>query len=113
MSWPNIGLQATANFAPNFSGVVQVITQQRFDDSYVPTIEWANLKYQFTPDLSARIGRIALPTFLVSDYRTVGYAIPWIRTPVLGISTASAGSHGSVRCAPGGLDPPNGTSVQL
>jgi len=75
------GLQATANFAPNFSGVVQVITQQRFDDSYVPTVEWANLKYQFTPDLSMRIGRIALPTFLLSDYRTVGYAIPWIRTP--------------------------------
>jgi hypothetical protein len=75
------GLQLTGNFTSNFSGVVQLITQQRYNDSYSPTFEWANLKYQFTPDLSVRIGRIALPTFLSSDYRTVGYAIPWVRTP--------------------------------
>jgi hypothetical protein len=75
------GLQVTGNFTPKFSGVVQLITQQRYNDSYVPTVEWANLKYQFTPDLSVRVGRIALPTFLASDYRTVGYAIPWLRTP--------------------------------
>jgi len=60
---------------------VQVVAQQRYDDSYEPTVDWANLKYQVTPDFSVRLGRIALPSFLVADYRDVGYAMPWVRTP--------------------------------
>jgi hypothetical protein len=39
------------------------------------------VKYQATPDFSVRLGRIALPTFLTADYRNVGYALPWLRTP--------------------------------
>jgi predicted porin len=45
-------------------------------------VEWANIKYQFTPDFSVRAGRIVLPAFLVSDYRKVGYANTWLRPPV-------------------------------
>jgi hypothetical protein len=45
-------------------------------------VEWANVKYQVTPDLYIRAGRIALPSFLVSDYRKVGYANPWVRPPI-------------------------------
>lgn len=45
-------------------------------------VEWANINYAFTPDLSLRVGRIAMPTFLVGDYRNVGYALPWVRPPV-------------------------------
>src|ERR1700684_422544 len=48
------------------SAVVQVIAQQNYDGTYRPHVEWANVKYQFTPDLSARIGRVELPTFLFS-----------------------------------------------
>ena len=76
-----IGMQLTANFTPELSGVVQVISELRYDNTYLPIVEWANLKYQFTPDLSVRIGRIALPTFLAADYRKLGYALPWARTP--------------------------------
>ena len=76
-----IGVQLTANFTPELSGVVQVISELRYDNTYLPIVEWANLKYQFTPDLSVRIGRIALPTFLAADYRKLGYALPWARTP--------------------------------
>lgn len=76
-----LGAQLTANFTPQLSAVVQVISELRYDNSYLPIVEWANLKYQFTPDLSVRIGRIALPTFLAADYRKVGYALPWARTP--------------------------------
>jgi hypothetical protein len=45
-------------------------------------VEWANLKYQLTPDLSIRIGRTELPTFLFSDTRKVGYTYPWVRPPI-------------------------------
>jgi hypothetical protein len=77
-----IGAQLTANFSGQLSAVVQVISQQGYDNSYRPIVEWANVKYQFTPDLSVRVGRIVLPDFLVSDSRKVGYANPWVRPPV-------------------------------
>jgi hypothetical protein len=76
-----LGLQATANFNPQWSAVLQVISQENYQDSYRPSVEWANVKYQATPDFSVRLGRVALPTFLTADYRNVGYAIPWVRTP--------------------------------
>ena len=76
-----IGAQVTANFNPRWSAVLQVISEQRYDNSYRPIVEWANLKYQITPDLNIRVGRIALPNFLAADYRKVGYALPWARTP--------------------------------
>lgn len=76
-----IGAQVAANITPQLSAVLQVIAEQRYDNTYRPIVEWANVKYQITPDLSVRVGRIALPTFLAADYRKVGYALPWARTP--------------------------------
>ncbi len=77
-----IGAQITANFTPQLSAVLQVISELNYDNTYRPLVEWANIKYQFTPEFSARIGRTVLPVFLVSDYRKVGYANPWVRPPV-------------------------------
>jgi hypothetical protein len=76
-----IGAQLTAGFTSQLSALVQVVAEQRYDDTYKPSIEWANIKYQFTPDVSARIGRIVLPVYMVSDFRKVGYANPWVRPP--------------------------------
>lgn len=76
-----IGAQATAKFTPRISAVLQVISEQRYDNSYTPSVEWANVKYQVTPDFSIRAGRIVLPTFLLSDSRKVGYSQPWARLP--------------------------------
>jgi hypothetical protein len=76
-----LGVQLDANLTPQLSAVLQVIAEQRYDNSYKPTVEWANVKYQFTPAFSARVGRIALPSFMVADYRKVSYAIPWVRPP--------------------------------
>jgi hypothetical protein len=77
-----IGAQATANFTGQLSAVVQIISEQAYDNIYRPSVEWANIKYQFTSAFGVRLGRIELPTFLVSDFRKVGYAIPWVRPPV-------------------------------
>ncbi len=77
-----IGAQVSANLTPELSAVLQVISEQNYDNTYRPHVEWANIKYQFTPDFSIRAGRIVLPAFLVSDYRKVGYANPWVRPPV-------------------------------
>jgi hypothetical protein len=77
-----LAVQVTANFTPKLSAVLQVISRQNYDDTYWPHIEWADVKYQITPDLSVRVGRIVLPSFLISEERHVGYANPWLRPPV-------------------------------
>lgn len=77
-----IGAQLTAHLAPRLAAAVQVIAQQRYDDTYRPIVEWANLKYAVTPDFSVRAGRIVLPIYMVTDSRRVGYANPWVRPPV-------------------------------
>ncbi|GAB3382387.1 hypothetical protein [Massilia agri] len=65
-----------------WSAVLQLVSEQDLEGSYRPRLEWANVKYQASPDLAIRLGRIALPVFLAADYRKVGYTLPWVRTPV-------------------------------
>lgn len=76
-----LGLQLTANLTPRFTGILQVVSQQRYDETYTPEVEWANLKFDITPDVSVRAGRMVQQTFMVSEYRKVRYATPWIRPP--------------------------------
>ena len=76
-----IGGQLDARFSPRVSAVLQVVSKHRYDNSWTPEIEWANVKYQFTPDLSARLGRTVAPMFMRSDTANVGYANPWLRGP--------------------------------
>lgn len=77
-----IGAQVAADFTPRLSAVLQVISEQNHDYSYRPHVEWANIRYQFTPNFSIRAGRVVLSSSLVADYRKVGYAIAWVRPPV-------------------------------
>jgi hypothetical protein len=77
-----LGAQLAVKAGKQWSAVLQVVSEQRIDGSYRPVVEWANIKYEICPDVSLRFGRIALPMFLAADYRKVGYAYPWVRTPV-------------------------------
>lgn len=76
-----LGAQLSVNLDARWSAVLQVVTEQGMDRRYRPHVEWANVKYQVTPDLSVRLGRIALPMYLAADYRKVGYAYTYARTP--------------------------------
>ena len=76
-----LGLQLTAEFTPETSAVLQVISEYQADGTYRPGIEWANVKYVFAPSAYIRFGRIDLPTFLYSDHRKIGYSYPWIHPP--------------------------------
>jgi predicted porin len=77
-----IGGQLSARFTPQLSAVLQVVSEQRYDRTYRPQVEWGNIKYAFTPDLNVRVGRIVTSVFMQSDSRKVGYAQPWVRPPV-------------------------------
>ncbi|RZL36056.1 MAG: hypothetical protein EOP35_11800 [Rubrivivax sp.] len=76
-----LGGQVAAKFGDKVSGVVQVISQHQADNTYKPMLEWANVKVQFNDALSFRAGRIALPSYLLSESRFVGYASPWAHAP--------------------------------
>lgn len=77
-----VGVQLGLDLGSNWSAVLQVVSEPTLQNGYAPMVEWANIKYQATPDLSLRVGRIALPLFLAGDYRKAGYALPWVRPPV-------------------------------
>ena len=77
-----LGMQLDLRLDRRWSAVVQVVGEQRLDNSWRPRVEWANVKFQATPDLALRAGRIALPMFLTAEYRKVGYVYPWVRPPV-------------------------------
>jgi hypothetical protein len=77
-----LGVQVDARFNDKLSGVVQVVSQYRYDSSYTPQIEWANLAWHVTPDFNLRVGRFATSTFMFSEAGLVGYVYPWIRPPV-------------------------------
>jgi hypothetical protein len=96
-----IAAQLTANLTSKLTAVLQVVSAQNYDDTYIPHVEWANLKYQFTPDFDVRIGRTALPVFMLTDTRLIRYASPWVRLPEelydLVPVTSSDGVDGSYR----------------
>jgi hypothetical protein len=74
--------QVTATFTPQLSAVLQMMSEQNYDNTYRPHMEWGNVKYQFTPDLFVRAGRVVMPSFMNSEYRNVGYASIWVRPPL-------------------------------
>lgn len=76
-----LGVQLDARLSPDWSAVVQLVSQYNVDGNYQPAVEWANLRYQLNSDLSIRLGRIVAATFMESDSRLVGYAYPGIRPP--------------------------------
>jgi len=77
-----VGVQLDLSLNSEWSAVLQLLAERGLRGGYGPTVEWANIQYQATPDLCLRAGRIALPLFLSGDYRKVGYALPWVRPPV-------------------------------
>jgi hypothetical protein len=88
-----IAAQVTAQVGSRFTVVVQLLSQENYDNNYRPEVEWANVQYQVTPDFSVRVGRTAAASFLVSDTRRIGYANPWVRPPVELYSLVSVTSN--------------------
>jgi hypothetical protein len=77
-----LGTQVNVDLNSSWSAVLQLVAERTLRNGYAPVVEWANIQYRVTPDLSVRAGRIALPLFLAGDYRKAGYALPWVRPSV-------------------------------
>jgi hypothetical protein len=84
------GVQLDINLTPRLAAVVQLVSESNDNNSYdgdrnkayQPSLEWANVSYRISDNLTVRAGRVVLPFLMVSEYRKVGYANHWVRPPV-------------------------------
>ncbi len=74
-----VGIQMTFNMDDQNSVVTQLVS--RGESGWDTSAEWAYFKHQFNADLSAKIGRIRLPAYQLSEFIDVGYAVPYAQIP--------------------------------
>jgi hypothetical protein len=78
----NLGLQASYAVDDRLSATVQVLSRKNTSPTFTTDLTWAFLKYKVSDELNVRVGRVALPIFMISDYQNVGYANTMMRPPV-------------------------------
>ncbi len=76
-----LGIHIDAKINSKWSANFQAVENRTAMNDWVPEIRWASIKYQATPDLFLRIGRIAVPSYVYSDSVSLGYTYPWVRLP--------------------------------
>ncbi len=76
-----LGGQVDAQYGDSISATAQLLVHQRYDSTDRPELMMAFAKWRATGDLSVRAGRLAIPVFLISDYRYVGYSQTTLRPP--------------------------------
>lgn len=76
-----LGLQAAWRVMPQLEAVVQATSRYRYDKTFTPDISWAFIKYNPTPNLSLRAGRLGTEFFMMADSRWVGYSFLTVRPP--------------------------------
>jgi hypothetical protein len=77
-----LGVQGTAHLTSDISATAQVMFRRSTNPSFSLDVTLAFLKDQITQDLAVRVGRLQLPTFMISEYRQVGFANTFIRPPL-------------------------------
>jgi hypothetical protein len=76
-----LGGQLDVKFNPTFSATAQLLAKHGGDGSDRPRVEWAFGKAKLGGGFTLRAGRMGAPFFAVSDFREVGFANHWLRTP--------------------------------
>lgn len=77
-----VGIQLDATLTEKLDAAIQLIAKERLDNSLANSVEWAYLRYRFNPQFTARVGRIGMDLFMLSEYRNLGFAYLWARPPV-------------------------------
>ncbi|MDY6981336.1 MAG: hypothetical protein SV201_15805, partial [Pseudomonadota bacterium] len=82
----DIGLQFSASVSEKVDMTV-VLHAQGGADNYDIDTQWAYASYHFNNELELRMGKYKGPFYMISDYKDVGYAYPWVRPPLEVYST--------------------------
>ncbi|MEI7429863.1 MAG: hypothetical protein WCL27_05355 [Betaproteobacteria bacterium] len=77
-----LGIQTNYQINSSLEAVVQAISRQRYNGSYTPELSLAFLKYDVTPYLGLRLGRMGNEFYMLSDSRRIGYSSLLVRPPV-------------------------------
>lgn len=83
----DIGLQFAATVSDKVDMTVVLHAQGGATTNYSIDTQWAYASYHFNPDLELRMGKYKGPFYMISDYKDVGYAYPWVRPPLEVYST--------------------------
>jgi hypothetical protein len=75
-----LGVQGTVRFGDKFNVTAQTLAARKGDKDFDLGLEWLYGQMTLAPGLDARVGRVVLPTFMISDSRHVGYSLPWLHT---------------------------------
>ncbi|THB67743.1 MAG: hypothetical protein D6B27_03970 [Gammaproteobacteria bacterium] len=82
LSFANIlGIQAKYRISEKLGLTGQLVSRGGDNDDYDIDLNWGFISYEYSPNISFKIGRIIAPLFLTSDYIDVGHAYP-TPTPV-------------------------------
>lgn len=76
-----LGVQVTAKFNEVFSATVQGVAYTDLTSDWEPHLDWAYVRAQVLPSLSARVGLLRTPMFMFSDSVFIGYSNVWLRAP--------------------------------
>ncbi|BCG64145.1 MAG: hypothetical protein methR_P1913 [Methyloprofundus sp.] len=76
-----LGLQLDIAFNEQFHITTQYIVRDHAGDFFEQNLEWAFLRWSPRSDIDIRVGRLGIDSYLLADYRDVGYAYPWMRPP--------------------------------
>lgn len=76
-----LGLQASWRLSPAFEGVVQAMSRYGHHGDFRPELTWAFAKYNPTPNVTLRAGRLGTEFFMMADSRWVGYSFLTVRPP--------------------------------
>lgn len=77
-----LGMQLTAKLNDTFSATVQGVAYTDLTSTWEPHLDWAYVRAQWTPNLSARAGLLRTPLFMFSDSIFIGYSNVWLRAPL-------------------------------
>ena len=76
-----LGLQVDVDINRSFHATVQWVARDHIGNFFEQNLDWAFLRWNINDTTNIRIGRLGADLFLLSDYRNVGYAYPWMRPP--------------------------------
>ncbi len=74
-----LGVQVSYRFNPQLELVGQLVASDQVEFNLDHSVDWAFLSYHPVPDVDLRLGRLGVDIFMLSDYRSVGYAYTWVR----------------------------------
>ena len=76
-----LGLQASAQWSPQWQGAVQLISQDSVADGYRPGVSWAYVRHSPRENVAMRLGRLGIEMYLQGDAAHVGYSSLAVRQP--------------------------------